>query len=69
LDSDLISKDFNIKEITEISSFRGRFSEQAKDGELVLVEGKLEEVCYRNQENYYRILLSDQIKDKMLILD
>ncbi|MFX1358019.1 MAG: hypothetical protein ACFFA8_12145 [Promethearchaeota archaeon] len=69
LESDLTFKDFNIREITEINSFRGRFSEQAKDGELVLVEGKLEKVCYRSRENYFRILLSDQIKDKMLILN
>lgn len=69
LESNLISKIFKIKEITEINSFRGRFSEQAKDGEIVLIEGKLEKVCYRNQENYYRVLLTDQIRDKMLLLN
>ncbi|MFW9937690.1 MAG: hypothetical protein ACFFD5_08580 [Candidatus Thorarchaeota archaeon] len=69
LQSDLTFKDFNIRKITEVNSFRGRFCEQAKDDELVFVEGKLEKVSYRNQENYYRILLSDQVKDKMLILN
>jgi len=69
LESNLISKIFKINDITEINSFRGRFSEQAKDGEIVLIEGKLEKVCYRNQENYYRVLLTDQKRDKMLLLN
>ncbi|MFX0056689.1 MAG: hypothetical protein ACFE8J_00145 [Candidatus Heimdallarchaeota archaeon] len=68
LDSNLISNVIYLDQINEINSFRGRFSEQAKDGEIVIVEGKLEKVNYRNQEEYYRILLSDQVNDKMLIL-
>jgi hypothetical protein len=35
----------------------------------VLVEGKLEEVNFRNDKKYLRILLTDQIQDKMVIND
>ncbi|MFW9988605.1 MAG: nucleotidyltransferase domain-containing protein [Candidatus Odinarchaeota archaeon] len=63
------SKNVKISEINEISSFRGRFCEQAQEGERVMVEGKLEKVNFKNTVKYYRILLTDQKKDKMLILD
>ncbi|MFX1324815.1 MAG: nucleotidyltransferase domain-containing protein [Promethearchaeota archaeon] len=63
-----ISKiEIDFKEILEINSFRARFCEQAKEGEVVTVEGKLEKVNYKNKEPYYRILLTDQTKDIMLI--
>jgi predicted nucleotidyltransferase len=54
--------------ITQINSYRGRFCEQAKDGEKVLVEGKIEKVNYRDSE-FFRILLTDQTLDKMIIID
>jgi len=54
--------------ITQINSYRGRFCEQAKDGEKVLVEGKIEKVNYRDSE-FYRILLTDQTLDKMIIIN
>ncbi|MHA1193882.1 MAG: hypothetical protein ACTSP9_16610 [Promethearchaeota archaeon] len=54
--------------ITHINSYRGRFCEQAKDGEKVLVEGKIEKVNYRDSE-FYRILLTDQTLDKMIIIN
>lgn len=55
------------EDIRYINSYRGRFCEQAKKGEKVLVEGKLEKVFFKDKV-YFRILLTDQIKDKMLIL-
>jgi len=68
LESSVISKNLNIRDINEVNSFRGRFCEQAREGETVLVEGKLEKVNFKNTIEYYRILLTDQIKDKLLIL-
>jgi predicted nucleotidyltransferase len=68
LDTQLISNKIDVKDIYEINSFRGRFCEQAKEGETVLVEGKLEKVNYQDKEEYLRILLTDQINDKMIIL-
>jgi len=55
--------------LEEVSSFRGRFCEHAIKGEKVLIEGKLEKVIYKNKDKYYRILLSDQVRDKMIILN
>ena len=69
LEKKLKSGDIDIKKIKEINSFRGRFCEQARNGEIVLIEGKLENVKFREEDEYYRILLSDQVKDKMILLD
>ncbi|MFX1420437.1 MAG: nucleotidyltransferase domain-containing protein [Promethearchaeota archaeon] len=69
LESTIDLKDTNIRDINEISSFRGRYCEHVKDGELIFVEGKLEKVIYKNKFNHYRVLLTDQIKDKILILN
>ena len=54
--------------LKEINSFRGRFCEHAVKGEKVLVEGKLEKVIFKDKEQYFRILLGDQVRDKMIIL-
>ncbi|MFW9952202.1 MAG: nucleotidyltransferase domain-containing protein [Candidatus Thorarchaeota archaeon] len=59
----------DINKLTEINSYRGRYCEQAVKGENVLVVGKLEEVSYKNDEPYYRILLTDQKIDKMIVLN
>jgi len=61
-------KELNIKDILEVSSFRGRYCEQAVKGDNVLIEGKLERVSYKNEKPYYRILLIDQKRDKMIII-
>ncbi|MFX1498326.1 MAG: hypothetical protein ACFFBH_12435 [Promethearchaeota archaeon] len=58
----------NLDDIYEVASYRGRFCEQAIKGETVLVEGKLERVTFRKNKEYYRILLTDQKIDKMIIL-
>jgi predicted nucleotidyltransferase len=42
--------------VKEITSFRGRFCEQAKIGNRVVVRGKLEEVKFK-EEKYYRVVL------------
>ena len=59
----------NLKKILEINSFRARFCEHAKEGDTVLVEGKLEKVLFKNELEYFRIILTDQTKDKMLIIN
>ena len=43
--------------LREIVSFRGRFCEQAKEGERVIAKGKLERVAAREGEVYHRLLL------------
>lgn len=59
--------EINRDDINEVSSYRGRFCEQAIKGEIVLVTGKLEKVIFRRNREYYRILLTDQKKDKMIL--
>ena len=64
-----ISKNIKLDDIIMVTSFRGRFCEHAIKGETVLVEGKLEKVIFRNNKEYFRILLTDQKQDKMMILE
>ncbi len=54
--------------ITKVSSFRGRFCEHAEEGDIVMIEGKLEMVRYKNEAPYYRVLLGNQKTDKMIIV-
>ena len=69
LDKETTLKEINLNKISEINSFRARFCEHAKEGETVLVEGKLEKVVFKNELEYFRILLTDQTKDQMLIVN
>ncbi len=69
LESDIPFSGLNPNNISEINSFRGRFCEQAKKGELVLVQGKLENVNFQDKKKYFRVLLNDQIQDRMLLSD
>ena len=64
----LVSNGTDLKDISEITSYRARFCEQAKEGEFIFVEGKLEGVYYKNEFTHNRIILTDQTKDKMLII-
>ena len=68
LENNIKSDQFNVSSISEINSFRGRFCEQAKDSETVIVEGKLERVNFKDKLEFFRILLSDPIQDKMIII-
>ena len=68
MDKNLIVNSINLKDITEINSFRGRFCEHAKDGESVLVKGKLEEVVFKGNQKHLRILLTDQTQDKFCVI-
>ena len=47
----------DVDDLREIVSFRGRFCEQAREGERVLARGKLERVITRIGEVYHRLLL------------
>ena len=67
LESDKHPKNVNLKDIHEVNSFRGRFCEQAREGETVFVQGKLEKVFFKDETEYFRILLSDQVNDKMVL--
>jgi hypothetical protein len=54
--------------IEEIASFRGRFCEQARTGETVIAQGKVERVMdnWQNRE-YFRLLLGNKPSDYMIL--
>jgi predicted nucleotidyltransferase len=52
--------------IVEIASFRGRFCEQARTGEIVVAQGKVEQVRdMRNNSEYFRLLIGSKPSDFM----
>jgi predicted nucleotidyltransferase len=54
--------------IKEIVSFRGRFCAQAKRGENINAQGKIERVMDKKKENdYYRIILGNKPSDSMIL--
>lgn len=50
----------------EIVSFRGRFCEQAKKGETVIAQGKVEKVIEKNGAGYFRLILGARPSDFMI---
>jgi len=54
--------------IEEIASFRGRFCEQARTGETVIAQGKVERVMdnWQNRE-HFRLLLGNKPSDYMIL--
>jgi predicted nucleotidyltransferase len=53
--------------IAEIASFRGRFCEQAKRGEIVVAQGKIEHVIERRQKkSWYRLLIGNNRSDFLI---
>jgi predicted nucleotidyltransferase len=56
--------------IEEIASFRGRFCEQAREGEEIIAQGKVEHVIDRLQEHEYsRLLLGNNPSDFMMLAE
>jgi len=57
-----------IKSVEEIASFRGRFCEQARTGEAVIAQGKVERVIDNRQDReHYRLLLGNRPSDYMIL--
>ncbi|MFQ5758682.1 MAG: hypothetical protein ACE5IF_03280 [Candidatus Bathyarchaeia archaeon] len=54
-------------QIKEIVSFRGRFCEQARKGETVIAQGKVEKVQKENKSEHFRLLLGNKISDYMIL--
>jgi predicted nucleotidyltransferase len=63
-----ITKGPNLTPIREVSSFRGRFCEQAENGENIAAQGKMEQVINnKNGEKYYRLLLGSKPEDYLTL--
>ena len=57
-----------VDHIEEIVSYRGRFCEQAKNGEKVIAEGEIERVKQEGKDDYFRVLLGSKRSDHMIII-
>jgi predicted nucleotidyltransferase len=55
-----------VEPIREIVSFRGRFCEQARKGECVMVLGKVERVQRGDEQEFFRLLLGNKVSDYMI---
>jgi predicted nucleotidyltransferase len=63
-----ILKGPKIDGIKEISSFRGRFCEQAENGEIITAQGKVELVVNKKSgDQYYRLILGSKPEDYMAL--
>jgi len=56
-----------VEPLREIVSFRGRFCEQARNGERVAARGKVERVQKRGETEYFRLLLGNKSSDNMIL--
>ncbi len=58
-----------VSDISQIVSFRGRFCEQARNGEAVVAHGKIERVTdLKRDRKYSRLLLGNKPEDFMALL-
>jgi predicted nucleotidyltransferase len=63
-----ILKGSKLTPLKEISSFRGRFCEQAENGEVITAQGKVELVVNKkNGDKYYRLLLGSKPEDYLVL--
>jgi predicted nucleotidyltransferase len=59
---------FSIEGVTEITSFRGRFCEQARKDEIVVAAGKVERVTdQRKKHEHYRLLVGGKPSDYIIL--
>jgi predicted nucleotidyltransferase len=63
-----ILEGMQVEPIDEIVSFRGRFCEQAKSGEDVIAEGKVERVKQQGKYDHFRLLLGSKPSDHMILV-
>jgi len=58
----------HVTSIEEIVSFRGRFCEQAKNGETVVAQGKVERVQKEGEREHHRLLLGNKASHHMVLV-
>jgi predicted nucleotidyltransferase len=57
----------HVEPIEEIVSFRGRFCEQARGGEVVIAQGKVERLQREGDREHFRLLLGNKVADHMIL--
>ena len=58
-----------VEQLRVIVSFRGRFCEQARNGEKVIAGGKIERVRKLGEKEYFRLLLGNKPSDSMILAE
>jgi predicted nucleotidyltransferase len=54
--------------ISEVASFRGRFCDQARNGDSIVAQGKIEKVTdLKKNREYYRLLIGNRPSDYMIV--
>ncbi|KYH41109.1 MAG: hypothetical protein AYL32_007850, partial [Candidatus Bathyarchaeota archaeon B26-2] len=56
----------DVSPLREIISFRGRFCDQARRGEMVIAQGKVEKVMERDGTEFFRLVLGAKPSDFMI---
>jgi predicted nucleotidyltransferase len=56
-----------VEDLREIISYRGRFCEQARIGDMVQAYGTLERVQDRSGRTWHRLLLGNNVEDTMFL--
>jgi predicted nucleotidyltransferase len=55
--------------ISEVASFRGRFCDQARNGDSIVAQGKVEKVTdLKKNREYYRLLIGNKPSDYMIVV-
>jgi len=67
IDSVRVVEGQKVESIQEIVSFRGRFCEQARSGEVVIAQGKVERVQRKGENELHRLLLGNEASDHMVL--
>ncbi len=63
-----VAEGTKLEPILEIVSFRGRFCEQARKGETIIAQGKVELVTSKREDQaHYRIILGNNLSDYMVL--
>ncbi|UCD26920.1 MAG: nucleotidyltransferase domain-containing protein [Candidatus Bathyarchaeota archaeon] len=67
IDDVKVIRGVHVESIEEIVSFRGRFCEQARSGEVVIAQGKVERLQKEGTCEHFRLLLGNKVSDHMII--
>lgn len=68
LENTKIIEGVQVEDLRNIISFRGRFCEQAKKGEIIVARGKIEKVTRKDGSKWYQMVLGERREDLFLPL-
>ncbi len=57
-----------VSDLQEVTSYRGRFADQARIGEQVIAKGELERVTWRDGTTYHRLIVGGRQGDYLVAL-